>query len=66
VNGAFYGLGVPKNTPAAINDKFNNVVNAGLGDLTMKAKLPIWAGWDFPVHRRILGPDSDVVATIFS
>ena len=36
---AFYGLGVPKNTPAEIIDKLNKEVNAGLTDPKLKARF---------------------------
>jgi tripartite-type tricarboxylate transporter receptor subunit TctC len=36
---AWYGVGVPKNTPAEIIDKLNKEINAGLGDPKMKARL---------------------------
>jgi len=36
---AFAGIGVPKGTPAAIVDKLNVQVNAGLADPTMKARI---------------------------
>jgi len=35
----WYGIGVPKNTPSEIIDKLNKEINAGLGDLKMKARL---------------------------
>jgi tripartite-type tricarboxylate transporter receptor subunit TctC len=34
-----FGVGAPKNAPAAIVDKLNREVNAGLADLKMKARL---------------------------
>jgi tripartite-type tricarboxylate transporter receptor subunit TctC len=36
----WYGVGIPKNTPAEIIDKLNKEINAGLADLKMKAGLP--------------------------
>jgi tripartite-type tricarboxylate transporter receptor subunit TctC len=33
------GIGAPKNTPAAIVDKFNTEINAALADPKMKARL---------------------------
>jgi tripartite-type tricarboxylate transporter receptor subunit TctC len=36
---AWYGVGVPKNTPAEIIDKLNKEINAGLADPKMKARL---------------------------
>src|SRR5262245_2559851 len=35
----WYGIGVPKNTPSEVIDKLNKEINAGLGDLKMKARL---------------------------
>jgi tripartite-type tricarboxylate transporter receptor subunit TctC len=35
----WYGIGVPKNTPSEIIDKLNKEIDAGLGDLKMKARL---------------------------
>jgi len=35
----WHGIGVPKNTPSEIIDKLNKEINAGLGDLKMKARL---------------------------
>jgi tripartite-type tricarboxylate transporter receptor subunit TctC len=34
-----YGIGAPKDTPAAIVDKLNQEINAGLADPAMKARL---------------------------
>ena len=36
---AFYGIGTPKDTPAAIVDKLNKEINGGLADATLKARL---------------------------
>jgi len=36
---AWYGVGVPKGTPAEIIDKLNKETNAGLADAKMKAQL---------------------------
>ena len=36
---AFYGIGVPKSTPADIVEKLNKEINAGLADATLKARL---------------------------
>jgi tripartite-type tricarboxylate transporter receptor subunit TctC len=36
---AFYGIGAPKSTPAAIVDRLNKEINAGLADPTLKARL---------------------------
>ena len=35
----FFGVGVPKNTPAEIVDRLNREINAGLADPTIKARL---------------------------
>jgi tripartite-type tricarboxylate transporter receptor subunit TctC len=37
--GAWYGVGVPKNTPAQIIDRLNKEVNTGLADRKMKGRL---------------------------
>jgi tripartite-type tricarboxylate transporter receptor subunit TctC len=36
---AYFGLGVPKNTPLAIVERLNSEINAGLADSTLKARL---------------------------
>ena len=36
---AWYGMGAPKNAPAAIIDKLNSTINAGLADPKMKQKF---------------------------
>jgi tripartite-type tricarboxylate transporter receptor subunit TctC len=36
---AWFGVGVPKGTPAEIVDKINKEINAGLADPKMKARL---------------------------
>jgi tripartite-type tricarboxylate transporter receptor subunit TctC len=36
---AYFGLGVPKNTPLAIVERLNGEINAGLTDSTLKARL---------------------------
>jgi tripartite-type tricarboxylate transporter receptor subunit TctC len=40
----WYGVGIPKNTPAEIIDKLNKEINAGLVDLKMKARLADFGG----------------------
>jgi len=35
----WYGVGVPKNTPAAIIDKLNNEINAGILDSNLQARI---------------------------
>ena len=37
--GSWFGLGAPKNTPDNIIRRLNDAVNAGLGDLKIKARL---------------------------
>jgi tripartite-type tricarboxylate transporter receptor subunit TctC len=37
--GGWYGIGVPKNVPAAIVDKLNSDINASLADPTLKTRL---------------------------
>jgi tripartite-type tricarboxylate transporter receptor subunit TctC len=46
---AWYGVGVPKNTPAAIVDKLNEAINAGLADPTIKARLADLGGVPMPM-----------------
>jgi len=41
---AFFGFGVPRNTPAEIVSKLNREVNAGLADPKMKARIAELAG----------------------
>jgi tripartite-type tricarboxylate transporter receptor subunit TctC len=36
---AWFGIGVPKNTPSEIVDKLNREINAGLADAKVKARL---------------------------
>lgn len=36
---AWYGIGAPRNTPAAVVDKLNKTINAGLADAKMKEKF---------------------------
>jgi tripartite-type tricarboxylate transporter receptor subunit TctC len=36
---AWFGLGAPKGTPAEVIDKLNQVINAGLSDAKLKARL---------------------------
>ncbi len=45
---AFFGMGVPKGTPAEIIDKLNKEINAALGDAAMKAKLAELGGMLIP------------------
>jgi len=37
----WYGVGIPKNTPAEIVDKLNKEINAGLADPKIKARLAV-------------------------
>ena len=45
----WYGVGVPKNTPAEIVDKLNEAINAGLADPTIKARLADLDGLPIPM-----------------
>jgi tripartite-type tricarboxylate transporter receptor subunit TctC len=45
----WYGIGVPKNTPAEIVDKLNEAINAGLADPTIKARLADLGGLPMPM-----------------
>jgi tripartite-type tricarboxylate transporter receptor subunit TctC len=40
----WYGVGIPKNTPAEIIDKLNKEINTGLADPKMKARLADFGG----------------------
>jgi tripartite-type tricarboxylate transporter receptor subunit TctC len=40
----WYGVGIPKNTPADIVEKLNEEINAGLADPKMKARLADFGG----------------------
>ena len=44
----WYGLGAPKNTPAAIVEKLNGEINAALADPKMKARLADVGGTPLP------------------
>jgi tripartite-type tricarboxylate transporter receptor subunit TctC len=44
----WFGVGAPKNTPAAIIDKLNKEVNAALADPKMKVRLADLGGMVFP------------------
>jgi tripartite-type tricarboxylate transporter receptor subunit TctC len=46
---AWYGVGVPKNTPAEIVDKLNEAIDAGLADPTIKARLADLGGVPMPM-----------------
>jgi tripartite-type tricarboxylate transporter receptor subunit TctC len=45
---AWFGVGVPRNTPAAIIDKLNKEINAGLADPGIKARFADLGGVVFP------------------
>ena len=45
---SFYGIGVPKATPADLIDKLNREVNAGLADPKMKSRLADLSGVALP------------------
>ena len=60
---AWWGVGVPRNTPAAIIDKLNKEINAGLADPRIKARFAdlgatvfmgsptdFGGGFNYPVH----------------
>jgi tripartite-type tricarboxylate transporter receptor subunit TctC len=44
----WYGIGVPRNTPAEIADKLNKEINAGLADPKIKARLAELGATAFP------------------
>ena len=50
---SWYGIGVPKGTPAEIVDRLNREINAALGDAKMKARLADLGGTMLP------GPPAD-------
>jgi tripartite-type tricarboxylate transporter receptor subunit TctC len=45
---AWFGMGVPKGTPAEIVDKLNSEINAGLADPRLKARLADLGGMPIP------------------
>ena len=45
---AWLGVGVPRNTPAAIIDKLNKEINAGLADPGIKARFADLGATVFP------------------
>jgi len=45
---SWYGIGVPKNTPAEIVEKLNKEINAGLADPKLKARLADLSGTVLP------------------
>lgn len=46
--GSWFGIGAPKNTPARIIRRLNDAVNAGLGDLKIRARLAELGGTATP------------------
>jgi tripartite-type tricarboxylate transporter receptor subunit TctC len=46
---AWYGVGAPRNTPAEINDKLNEEINAALADPKMRARLADLGGMPMPM-----------------
>jgi tripartite-type tricarboxylate transporter receptor subunit TctC len=44
----FFGIGAPKNTPAAMIEKLNTALNAGLADPKIKARLADLDGTELP------------------
>ena len=44
----WWGVGIPKNTPAEIVDKLNKEINAGLGDPKLKARFADLGAAVFP------------------
>jgi tripartite-type tricarboxylate transporter receptor subunit TctC len=46
---AWFGVGAPKGTPAAVIDKINNEINAGLADPKMKARFADLGGVPMPM-----------------
>jgi tripartite-type tricarboxylate transporter receptor subunit TctC len=51
----WYGVGVPKNTPAEIVDTLNEAINAGLADPTIKARLGDLGGVPMPMSAAEFG-----------
>jgi tripartite-type tricarboxylate transporter receptor subunit TctC len=51
----WYGIGVPKNTPAEIVEKLNNEINAALADPKMKAQLAEFGGVPMPMTPAAFG-----------
>jgi tripartite-type tricarboxylate transporter receptor subunit TctC len=52
---AWFGIGVPKNTPAEIVDKLNKEINAGLADPQFKARLVDLGGVPAPMSAAEFG-----------
>jgi tripartite-type tricarboxylate transporter receptor subunit TctC len=46
---SWHGVGVPKNTPAAIVEKLNEEITAALADPTIKARLADLGGLPMPM-----------------
>ena len=51
----WYGIGAPKDTPAAIVDKLNAEINAGLADPKLKARLADLGYDTFPTSPAVFG-----------
>jgi tripartite-type tricarboxylate transporter receptor subunit TctC len=51
----WYGIGAPKDTPAAIVDKLNTEINAGLADPKLKARLADLGYDTFPTSPAVFG-----------
>jgi len=51
----WYGVGVPKNTPAEIVDTLNEAINAGLADPTITARLGDLGGVPMPMSAAEFG-----------
>jgi tripartite-type tricarboxylate transporter receptor subunit TctC len=51
----WYGVGVPKKTPAEIVDKLNKEINAGLADPRIKARFADLGGVPLPMTPAELG-----------
>jgi len=49
----FFGIGAPKNTPAAIVEKLNKEIDAGRADPKSRFGLPSWTARSFPAPRRV-------------
>jgi hypothetical protein len=60
---SWFGVGVPKNTPAEIIDQLNRVINAGLEDSRVRAAVA-GARFFFGFRPRLLGIGKQWVAGI--
>jgi tripartite-type tricarboxylate transporter receptor subunit TctC len=52
---AWYGVGAPKGTPAEVIDKLNKVINAGLADPNMQARIADFGGTVFALSAADFG-----------